>query len=308
MIMKKFVQLCAAFFAMALLFSASPVMAQLWVGPNGSDANACTQTSPCATFQHAVNNGAFQINCLASGDYGAVIITASLTIDCGAGNVGNIITSATSGITINTTGQATIILRHLAVNGLGAGATKDGIHAAAFFSGTLIVEDCIIFAYPQGNGINFGPNNGRGLLQVSNSQFFANSSGITVVPAASQIASVTLDQVQLTGNSNYGLQLGGAGVVAGAMNNSIAGSNTLDGVFANAGQVFFTVNQSIIVANLANGVHTGTAGSNLNVSASTMAGNGTGVLASAGALVSFGNNALNSNGVDGHFTSTIALK
>jgi len=42
------------------------------------------------------------------------------------------------------------------------------------------------------------------------------------------------------------------------------------------------------------------------VFSSTIGANGTGVQASAGAIVSFGNNGLNGNGVNGSFTSTIA--
>ena len=43
-------------------------------------------------FQGAVNKGNVGlINCLTSGNYGAVTITASIIIDCGAGNIGNIL-------------------------------------------------------------------------------------------------------------------------------------------------------------------------------------------------------------------------
>jgi hypothetical protein len=307
--MRKFILLCAALFTMVLSLAAGPVQAQLWVGPNGSDANPCTQTQPCATFQQAISRGATQIDCLGSGSYGRVIITGSLSIDCGAGNVGNIVDDLDPGVTINTSSDVTVTLRHLAITGLGSTAeATDGIRASSFAGGTLIVEDCTVYGYPRGSGIFFETSLDRGTLQVSNSRFFGNVFGIQVAPAANKIASVTLDQVQLTGNLQYGLALGGAGVIAGAMNNSIVGTNTLDGVIAAAGQVYFTINQSIIVANLANGVHTNSAGTNMNVSASTITGNGTGVLASTGALVSFGDNHMNSNAVDGNFTSTKALK
>src|ERR1700733_1295288 len=103
--MKKIILLCASLFTMALLVSASPVRAQnvLWVGANGSDSNACGQTTPRATFQGAYRKGSVsQINCLCSGNYGNIPLTASITIDCGTGNVGNIVSSSVSGITINT--------------------------------------------------------------------------------------------------------------------------------------------------------------------------------------------------------------
>src|SRR6185437_8530338 len=104
--------------SMALLFAASPVRAQsvLWVasnGSDGSDANACSQISPCATFQGAINKGGVaQVRCLTSGNYGAFTITASITIDCGTGNVGTVSVtgSGTIAITISTSSAATIVL------------------------------------------------------------------------------------------------------------------------------------------------------------------------------------------------------
>ena len=307
--MRKVILLCASLFTMVLL-SASPVRAQslAWVAPNGNDANGCSQTTPCATFAGAYSKGGVvEINCLGSGNYGTITITSSLTIDCGTGSVGNINSAVASGITINTTAAATIVLRHLALNGFSTNSLVNGITATSFFSGTLIVEDCMIHGYHAGIGINFQPASGRGLLQVSNSQIFDNVDGVIVQPASGQIASVTLNQVELVANSIDGLFLNG-GVVAGTMRDSVVGENGEDGVLTEAGQVFFTIEESSIVDNLANGIQTDSAGSAIKVAASTIGGNGTGVLASAGSIVSFGDNHMSDNGSDGNFTSTIALK
>jgi hypothetical protein len=301
------IKLCASLFAMVLLFSASPVMAQQWVGPNGNDANACSQAAPCATFQRAINVGASIINCLGSGNYGAVTIQTSLTIDCGAGNVGNIVNSIGSGITINTTAPATIILRHLVLTSTSAN-TLDGISASSFFSGTLIIDDCVIGGYGS-TGIIFQPQSGRGLLQISNSQILNNNFGVTVAPHMDQIGSATLNRVEIVGNSQDGLTVDGGGVVAGTMRDSVVSSNGRHGVRGSAVQgVFFTVENSSIVANLNAGITTSTAVSTINVAASTIGGNGTGVLASSGSIISFGDNHISANGVDGNFTSTNALK
>src|SRR6185437_4821549 len=136
--------------SMALLFAASPVRAQsvLWVasnGSDGSDANACSQISPCATFQGAINKGGVaQVRCLTSGNYGAFTITASITIDCGTGNIGTVSVSGNDAITINTASAVTIVLRHLSLNGNNSASI--GIRAATFASGTLVIEDCTIQA------------------------------------------------------------------------------------------------------------------------------------------------------------------
>jgi hypothetical protein len=305
-IVRKIILSCAMLCAVIFSMWASPVWAQnvLWVGPSGSDSNVCSQTSPCATFQGAINKGSVdQINCHGSGLYGAVTITASITIDCGAGNVGNIVNSSAAGITINTTAAATIILRHLAISGL----NLSGIDARAFFSGTLIVEDCMIRGYDEGAGIIFEPQSGRGLLQVSNSQMFSNANGILIAAAIGQIASVTLNRVELVGNIFTGLALGG-NVVAGTMRNSIAGENGQYGILGSATQIFFTIEESSVVDNLTSGIFTNTPGSMLNVGSSTIGGNGTGVMVSAGSIISFGNNQMGANAVNGTFTSKTPLQ
>ena len=312
--MRKIILLCTSLFAMVLLTSASPVLAQnvLWVSNTGNDANTCGATAPCASFQGAINKGnVVQINCLTSGTYGAVTITASITIDCGTGNIGDVNVFSGNAITINTGSTATIVLRHLNVNGLGTNSSEVGIDAgdsSSFFGGTLIVEDCMIHGFHNGFGIAFLPTGGRGFLQVSNSQIFDNIGGIAVQPSSGQIASVTLNRVEVVGNTATGVGFSGAGVVAGTMRDSVVGENGSLGIVAQASQVFFTVEESSIVNNLSVGIQTASAGSAVKVGSSTIGGNGTGVLASSGSIVSFGDNHVSDNGSDGNFTSTTALK
>jgi hypothetical protein len=308
--MRKFIMFCASLFTMALLIFASPVWAQnvSWVSPTGNDTNnPCGETTPCETFAGAIHPGVVQINCLASGNYGPVTLTTSMVIDCGTGNIGNVARSATGNASINLDSPSvpiTVVLRHLSFNG---GATfTSAVAATTFSSGTLVIEDCTIHGYT-GAAINFQPQSGRGSLQVLNSEVFNNATGISVSPTSGQIASVTLDHVTISGNSQSGLVLGG-GVVAGTMSNSVVVSNTVDGVLANAVQVFFTVDQSIISTNLSSGIHTNSAGTVLNVGATTIGGNGTGVSASSGSLISFGNNQMSANGLNGTFTATTPLQ
>jgi hypothetical protein len=296
---------------MLLLMPASPVQAQavLWVAPNGNDANVCSQTAPCLTFQGAVLKGnVAQINCLSSGNYGIVTITASITIDCGTGNVGNIdVPGNTNAITINTPTAATIVLRHLSLNGLHNPNGIYGINTVAFSSGTLVVEDCTIQGFTHGFGIAFFPTAGRGLLQVSNSQIIDNIGGITVQPSNGQIASATLSRVAMVANSTYGLVLSGSGVIAGTMRESIAGENAY-GVFVDATQAFFTIEESSVIANTTAGIHTQSGGAVLNVGSSTIGANLVGVDPQAGSIISFGNNQFSANAADGNFTGTKALK
>jgi hypothetical protein len=306
-VMRKFILLCLSLCATVLAISASPVRAQsvLWVSATGSDAAVCSQAAPCLTFQGAINKGnVAQINCLSSGNYGAFTITASITIDCGTGNIGTIFATAGNAINITTGAGAIVVLRHLSLNGNGSAA--NGIVTNTFPSGTLIVEDCMIQGFSITAGIYFAPTSGRGLLQVSNSQMFDNNGGIRVEPASGQVASVTLDRVELVANAS-GLSLTGQGIVAGTMRHSVVGENGTNGVTASSSQVYFTVEESSIVANLGDGIET-RAGSVVNVGASTIGGNGTGVKATAGSLISFGNNQISANGVNGSFTATTPLQ
>jgi hypothetical protein len=314
--MRRLMLLCASLWAMALVVPASPAHAQnvSWVSPNGSNSNTCSQTSPCATFAGAISKGGNQINCLGSGNYGALngagSITGSIIIDCGDGNVGEMTTGGGSAaININTSSAATIVLRHLSLNG-GDNPSTNGINTQAFPGGTLIVENCMIFGFPM-SGIYFAPagaSGSRALLQVSDSLLFNNgNNAIFVGPSTGVIASVTLNRDEFTGNGT-GVSLGGAGIVAGSMRESVAAESAAYGVIAAAQQVFFTIEESSIIDNLNTGIKSFSSGTVLNVGASTIGGNGTGVNAFFGSIVSFGNNQMSANGTNGTFTSTTPLQ
>jgi hypothetical protein len=310
---RKFIPLWTALCAMLLLMSASPVHAQatLWVADFGADSNPCSEASPCLTFQGAIGKGNVgQINCMTSGDYGPVTITNSITIDCGTGNVGIIELAGGSptgnAITLNTSTQATVVLRHLSLQGFHNPAAVFGISTQSFPSGTLVLDHCTIQGFA-GFGITFLPSGGRGLLQVSNSQFLDNFGGIAVQPSNGQIVSVALSGVALVANSSVGISLGGAGVAAGTMRNSIVAENP-EGIFANATQVFFTIEESSIVANTSFGIRTNSAGAVFNVGATTFGANALAMDPRAGSIISFGNNLFSANAADGNFTGIKALK
>src|SRR5512133_895922 len=75
------------FLGAVLLFLcyAAPGSAQAtrtWVSGVGDDANPCSRTAPCKTFQGAISKTAAggEINVLDPGGFGAVTITKSITI------------------------------------------------------------------------------------------------------------------------------------------------------------------------------------------------------------------------------------
>jgi hypothetical protein len=310
-IMQKIILLCASLFTMGLLFSVGPARAQnvLWVSATGNDAASCTQTVPCLTFQGAYSKGSVsQINCLSSGSYGPITITTSLTIDCGTGNVGNIVSpgNGSQAITINGSSTINIVLRHLSLDGLGTGGIGIAV-GTGFTTGSLVVEDCVLQGFI--GGISFFSTSGRSLLNVSNTRIINNvGNGMTLDPhGASTILTISFDHVELSG-SGGGINIeADTGVAAGTIRNSLILGNSGDGIDTAASQVFLTVDTSTINANVGIGIHANSAGSNIDVFSSTIGANGTGVQATQGAIVSFGNNGLNGNGANGSFTSTIGL-
>src|SRR2546423_15439728 len=82
--MRKIALLSASLGAMlACMLPTMPAHAQFWVASFGS-GTTCSRASPCATFQAAHNaaTAGAGIACVDAVDYGRVIITKSITIDC----------------------------------------------------------------------------------------------------------------------------------------------------------------------------------------------------------------------------------
>jgi hypothetical protein len=179
--MRKLILLCAVLSAVAFPVPLTPAHAantRSWVSSSGSDSNACTQAAPCLTFAHAIGqtSSGGEIDCLSGGDFGPVTITSSITIDCGAGQVGAIGVTMSSAIDINTNSSAVIILRNLNLTGFPDAGS--GIFTTGFSSGTLIVQHCNISGFTTGYGIYFTPSSGRGLLQVSDTSLYNNYNAI----------------------------------------------------------------------------------------------------------------------------------
>src|SRR5437016_8940465 len=85
--MRKFAQplsLLAGICLVALHASPARALGQTWVAYFGDDENPCDASTPCKTFAgaYAKTDVGGEISCLFSGNYGAVSITNSITINC----------------------------------------------------------------------------------------------------------------------------------------------------------------------------------------------------------------------------------
>ena len=316
--MRNFVLFCTYLCAMAFVVPASPAHAQAFVKTTGSDSNPCTQASPCLTFQRAyatITPPENSIHCLDSGVFSTttLTITGSLTIDCLEGHRAHTTLGSgdTATININASSSAKIVGSNLSI-GKGAATNASGVVTINLPGGELLINDCTFGSF-QGYGVLFTPNTGspggRAGLALVNTIIAGSNIGVSVAPASGQIASVLFVNDIIGFSAGDGLDLAGAGVVAGDLRQSTIASNTGNGfVGSSAGGVYFTIEGSTIVDNLGIGIGTASAAANVDVAASTIGGNGTGVKSLSGSLISFGDNHMSANGVNGSFTSTTALQ
>jgi Right handed beta helix region len=278
-----------------------------WVSGVGDDANPCSRTAPCKTFAGAISKTApaGEINVLDPGGFGAVTITKSISIEATEGIAG-VLVSGTNGINISAGPTDTVVLRGLTINGLGSGLKGIAVMSA----GTVIIEDCFITEFTP-RGISIEPTSGNVQVFISNTKIQANTSnGITVVPTIPYVANVTLDNVSIVDNVNFGLSVHAGGSVV-VRNSSIA-ENAAGTPYTNVTVDATGGAASVLLDNVnISGGPTGilaAAGATVRVNNSSITGNTTGVSTLSGAqILSFGNNRLSGNGSDGAFSGVIPL-
>jgi hypothetical protein len=140
----------AAGFVVPLMASA-PAHAQAtrtWVSGVGDDANPCSRTAPCKTFQGAVSKTATGgiMNCMDDGGFGAVTLTKNMTIDC-TPHIAGVLAGPGNGIVVNGAG-VTVVLRGLNIEGSpGTGQAGVNIIAAA----AVHIQHCNISQFQTGN-------------------------------------------------------------------------------------------------------------------------------------------------------------
>jgi hypothetical protein len=138
MMLRNWLAIPAAVFLVSASTLAHAALSHTWVAYYGNDSNSGTVSSPYADFQTAANNTAAGgiVSVLTPGDFGAVSITQSITIDgTGGGSIGF---TGSEGIYINAPTSATVVIRNLTIDGEG-----EGIDAIFFEQGmNLVVDGC----------------------------------------------------------------------------------------------------------------------------------------------------------------------
>ncbi|MCR5859605.1 right-handed parallel beta-helix repeat-containing protein [Mesorhizobium sp. J428] len=306
----------AAVAVAALLGLASNASAQAtrtWVSGVGDDANPCSRTAPCKTFAGAISKTATggEINCLDPGGFGGVTITKAITIYCDDVEAG-VLVSGTNAIVVNAPTSAAVVLRGLDIEGLGTGL--NGVRFIA--GGSLHVDDCLIRNFSAaggGNGIAFVPSNNAKLL-VTNSTIWRNAvgvagAGILIAPTGGAAAEVVVDNV-VSSNNNNGLHANSttSGAISVTIVNSVFSLNTGNGIAATggAGNVDIIADGATASDNAAAGIRASGATAIVRLSNSNVSGNANGLSAlSSGQILSFVNNRIRANAVDGAPTGTL---
>ena len=321
-----------ALLAFALPQTASAQNARSWVASYGSDSNTCTRTSPCASFAGALSktNAGGEINCVDQGDFGGTSIAKAITIDCEGvqGRVGGLTASGAFAVSVQAAETDVVVLRGLDIEGNGVDNAVGSVGVAFLSGGVLHIEKCVIrnFTFPNiGWGILAAPDiNITSELFVSDTVLENNGTpssggGISVAPkVANGITRVTLSRVEVR-NNFFGIKADGTAASGGVINmtvrDSLAAGNRSNGIVATGTASGPAI---IMMVERSNSSQNATAGfgviadgpkTRIELTGSTVMGNMNGIGASnGGALVSYQNNNVSLNSVDGSPTAVISPK
>ena len=230
--------------ALALMFTlaASPAAAQVlpgvtWISSGGDDANPCSRTAPCRTFQGALDKTAaggeiialdpgYYGGGLGGGGIGGVEITKSITLSGGSG-VG-IFAPGLVGIYIVAGSADRVVLRGIDIDGVGQRAGIENGHAsglvrqfgiAVISAFDVLIEDCTIHGF-LASGVA-GDH-----VTIRNSTIHSNGFGVQVGDAAGT-AHVTVVGSLVLDNRRGGLEVSGAGNVIEIADSEVFGPKGL---------------------------------------------------------------------------------
>ena len=315
-----FVALC-----MTSLFTAAPASAQAtrtWISGVGDDANPCSRTAPCKTFQGAISKTAAggEINCLDPGGFGSLTITKSISLVCDNTETG-VLVAATNGFIVNST-TAVVHISGFDFEGLGQTGVA-GVNGIYVLNAAAVhIRNTKIRGFRNGYGINFSPSSASGQLFLDNVSISesgvannTNTGGILVNPAAGFAAKVTITNSLVSNNINFGLKLDTTGIVGSSINATVSNtvfSNDGNGILVtspiNTGTSQLFLRDSVVTNNASNGVIVSGPGSTVRVANTSITGNGTGIVTFNTGIKSYGDNYLDGNTTDGSFTAPNLVK
>lgn len=271
-----------------------------WVASNGVDSNPCSRQLPCRNFAAAITavSPGGEVVALDSAGYGAVVITKSVAIIAPRGVHASIAPTGGVAISVQAVDQV-VTLRGLYLNGQGA---HTGVHLVNH--GDLYLDRMVLHGF--GNGMAYDAPTGSTEVfarvtdtiarRNTDSAFLFRGSPTT----GSGATEASMDRVQVVDNFSG---------VTSHMNNHTRISNSTfsgnsDAIYTTT---FINVENCVVTQNL-NGISVQFPGVG-RVSNTTVSQNDDGIYYSNGAaLLSFQNNRVSGNNVDGTFSGTIPLR
>ena len=258
--------------------------ARTWVSQSGDDAStSCTFAEPCRTFARAAEplTEGGEINAQTDGTFGDLAIEKGMTIDGRGHSVS--ITAFDAAIVVDAPGKR-VTIRNLHINGFPGGS--DGIDVDAV--GDLTLSDVTIRSV-EGHGIDFRSPPAPARLTVLDSSISeVKGQGIALssrgtTPGGKRLI-VRNSDISRNGASGIwtGAHTNANPVIIGLFDSTFA-DNVGHGVLADGTQTRVRIAQNVITGNLGNGLRT------LN----------------GGQILSYGNNRVYENAINGAPTSVI---
>jgi hypothetical protein len=316
-----------ALFAGAFGFS-SPASAQAtrtWVSGVGDDANPCSRTAPCKTFQGAIAKTAAggEINCLDPGSFGMLTITKSISIICDSTTGGIRAVRTDEGyrptaIIVNAGPSDIILLSGLDIQGeyvAGQGGILFNTGGELHVRNTNLsfLGDCAISIV------------GSGDVHVDNITstyaFCGLSFGYNLGAPTTGSVNFSATNVRITNSLRAGILVGSVsptGSVKGVVSNGVIANTLYDswgfanhGIYAetSGGRVELAIENTVLSGHKVGAIDARGAGARILVSDSVIAHNKLGVSTQGGgAVISNGGNILADNITNGSFTGTSAKR
>ncbi len=253
-----------------------------FVASNGSDADPCSRTAPCATFTGALlkTTAGGEIDCLDSGGFGSVTIDRAVTVDCNGVGGSILATGGNTAITVNTGPNDRVILRNLNFTGVGTG----GI-AIRFLAGLHLVIENVRIA-------NFA-NAAIEVNKSTSGNIYVRDTVISNVPTGIRLSTTTgaikaqIDNTRIDSVTN-GLDVTTAGVIASISNSVVADASGAGLLTSGAG--FINASKTVLARNGV-GVNSNASGGSIRISSNAFDENGTDIaFANGGTVSSAGNN------------------
>lgn len=262
-----------------------------WVSGVGDDANPCSRTAPCKTYAGAISKTAAggEISVLDPGGYGAVTATKSITIQ-GTGQLGSALNSSVSGVLVNGAGVK-VVLRDLSINGAG---TTLGVNGVRLIQGGQLILERVNIQNQSNRCVSIEAASQVELIDVTLSN--CGVIGYAAIPSSgSANIRTVLNRVRAI-HSGAGIYIANGGT-AHVIDSDIS-NNTNAGVTSE--QNFGTTNLNMtrtLVASNGTGIVAGNGASTTRLAGCTIMNNTTGFsFVGGGQILTYGDNYIGGNG------------